>query len=92
MTEANLLPFGLPAVCRKKLTVDFAGGNQSSDGGLLLVREAERTTDVCAARRQPDRSPRPGPDPAWARRVDQEPGTGDLLRLRGRLREVLCSS
>jgi transcriptional regulator with XRE-family HTH domain len=32
-------PFDLPAVCGKKLTVDFDGGNQSSDAGLLL-REA----------------------------------------------------
>lgn len=48
MTEATLLPFDLPAVRRKKLTVDFDGGNQSSDGGLLLLREAERTTGVCA--------------------------------------------
>jgi hypothetical protein len=33
------LPFELPAVRRKKLTVDFDGGNQSSDAGLLLLRE-----------------------------------------------------
>ena len=42
MTDDTLLPFDLPAVHRKKLTVDFAGGNQSSDAGLLLLREAER--------------------------------------------------
>jgi hypothetical protein len=47
MTEATLLPFDLPAVCRKKLTVDFDGGNQSSDGGLLLLRQAERKVGVC---------------------------------------------
>jgi hypothetical protein len=35
MTEDTPLPFDLPAVDRKKITVDFAGGNQSSDGGLL---------------------------------------------------------
>ena len=40
------LPFDLPAVARKKLTVDFAGGNQSSDAGLLLLREAERKLGV----------------------------------------------
>jgi hypothetical protein len=56
------LPFDLPAVCRKKLTVDFNGGNQSSNGGLLLVREAERKLGVCSRladampdRRDPDR-------------------------------------
>jgi hypothetical protein len=48
MTEATPLPFDLPAVRRKKLTVDFEGGNQSSDGGLLLLREAERASGVCA--------------------------------------------
>jgi hypothetical protein len=47
MTDDTLLPFDLPAVCRKKLTVDFDGGNQSSDGGLLLLREAERKLGVC---------------------------------------------
>jgi hypothetical protein len=34
MTEATLLAFDLPAVRRKKLTVDFDGGSQSSDRGL----------------------------------------------------------
>ena len=48
MTDDTLLPFDLPAVCRKKLTVDFDGGNQSSDGGLLLLRQAERKLGVCA--------------------------------------------
>ena len=41
------LEFDLPAVRRKKLTVDFEGGEQSSDAGLLLVREAERKLGVC---------------------------------------------
>jgi Transposase DDE domain group 1 len=56
------LPFALPAVRRKKLTVDFDGGNQSSDAGLLLLREAERRLGVCRRlaaampdRREPDR-------------------------------------
>ena len=39
MIDATLLPFDLPAVARKKLTVDFDGGNQSSDGGLLGTAE-----------------------------------------------------
>ena len=47
MTDATLLPFDLPAVECKKLTVDFYGGNQSSDAGLLLLREAERKLGVC---------------------------------------------
>ena len=47
MTDDTLLPFDLPSVCRKKLTVDFKGGNQSSNGGVLLLREAERSVGVC---------------------------------------------
>jgi hypothetical protein len=57
MTDDTPLPFDLPAVRRKKLTVDFDGGNQSSDGGLLLLRHAERKLGVCArlAAAMPDR-------------------------------------
>ncbi len=62
MTNDTLLPFDLPAVSRRKLTVDFNGGNQSSDAGLLLLREAERKLGVCRRladampdRRDPDR-------------------------------------
>jgi len=47
MTDDTPLPFDLPAVRRKKLTVDFTGGNQSSNGGLLLLRQAERRLGVC---------------------------------------------
>ena len=47
MTRDTPLPFDLPAVRRKKLTVDFEGGDQSSDAGLLLLREAERKLGVC---------------------------------------------
>jgi hypothetical protein len=62
MNTDTPLPFDLPAVRRKKLTVDFNGGNQSSDAGLLLLREAERRLGVCRRlaaampdRRDPDR-------------------------------------
>src|SRR5476649_931714 len=57
MTDDMPLPFDLPAVRRKKLTVDFGGGNQSSDAGLLLLRAAERKLGVCRrlADAMPDR-------------------------------------
>ena len=42
MTDDTLLPFHLPAVQRKKVTAAFDGGLISSDGGLVLLREAER--------------------------------------------------
>jgi hypothetical protein len=46
MIDATLLRFDLPVVCRKKLTVDFDGGNQSSDVGVLLLRAAEQKVGV----------------------------------------------
>lgn len=57
MTDATPLPFDLPSVHRKKLTIDFSGGNQSSDAGLLLLRQAERKLGVCRrlADAMPDR-------------------------------------
>jgi len=60
MTDATPLPFDLPSVRRKKLTVDFDGGNQSSDAGLLLLRQAERKLGVCRrlADAMPDRRDR----------------------------------
>ena len=47
MTDAIPLPFDLPAVSGKKLTVDYDGGNQSSDSGVLLLRLAEARLGVC---------------------------------------------
>jgi hypothetical protein len=57
MTDDTPLPFDLSAVRRKKLTVDFGGGNQSSNGGLLLLRRAERNLGICRrlADSMPDR-------------------------------------
>ena len=49
MTEDTLLPFDLPAVQRKKVTADFAGGSISSDGGLVLLRAAERRLGLAEA-------------------------------------------
>ena len=49
MTEDSLLPFALPAVQRKKVTADFAGGSISSDGGLVLLRAAERRLGLAEA-------------------------------------------
>src|SRR6266436_1222558 len=62
MTDDTLLPFDLPSVHRKKLTVDFDGGNQSSNAGITVLRQAERKLGVCRRladampdRRDPDR-------------------------------------
>jgi len=48
MHDDSLLPFDLPAVCRKKVTAAFDGGAISSDGGLVLLREAERRLGLSA--------------------------------------------
>ena len=42
MTEDILLPFSFPAVARKKITAAFDGGRISSDGGVMLLAQAER--------------------------------------------------
>ncbi len=42
---------------RRRVAVDFSGGAASSDGGILLVREADRRRGLleAVAKRQPDR-------------------------------------
>ena len=48
MIDATPLPFDLPSVQRKKLTVDFAGGNQSSDGGRCCCCGRRSVSSGCA--------------------------------------------
>ena len=62
MDEDTLLPFDLPAVARKKVSVAFDGGMLSSDAGVLLLRGVERRLGIAARlaaclndRRDPDR-------------------------------------
>jgi hypothetical protein len=42
MDEERILPFELPAVARKKMSVGFDGGMLSFDAGVLLLRGIER--------------------------------------------------
>jgi len=44
--SAALISF--PAVHRKKVTAAFDGGRLTSDGGVLLLAQAEREMDICA--------------------------------------------
>src|SRR3979409_1315647 len=46
MTENNLLPFCFPAVCRKKIPAACAGGRISSDGGVMLLPQADRRLGI----------------------------------------------
>jgi hypothetical protein len=48
MIEDTLLPFDLPSVGRKKVSVAFDGGMLSSDGGVLLLRSVERRLGLAA--------------------------------------------
>jgi hypothetical protein len=49
MADDTLLPFGLPAVGRKKITAAFDGGRLSSDAGVLLLAGADRRRGLADA-------------------------------------------
>src|SRR5258707_14996235 len=66
MSKDTLLPFDLPSVARKKLSVGFDGGQLSSDAGVLLLRSVEKKLGVAARlaagirdRRKPQRIQHP---------------------------------
>src|SRR5712692_8204868 len=46
MDEDIPLPFDLPAVARKKVSAAFDGGRITSDGGVMLLAEAERRLGI----------------------------------------------
>jgi hypothetical protein len=56
----NLLPFSFPAVQRKKITAAFDGGRITSDGGVMLLAQAERRLGIAERLAQviPDRRDR----------------------------------
>src|SRR5712675_2683082 len=59
MSEDTLLPFDLPSVARKKLSVGFDGGQLSSDAGVLVLRGVEKKlglAPVADARRKARRA------------------------------------
>lgn len=57
MTECNQLGFELPGFSGRKIDGNFWGGNLSSDGGLMLLRQVDRFMGLTKelARRLPDR-------------------------------------
>ena len=74
MSDDNLLPFSFPAVQRKKITAAFDGGRITSDGGVMLLAQAERRlgiaerlAQVIPDRRDQDRVTRLLPDILRAR-------------------------
>jgi len=62
MINDSVVPFGFTAICGKKVTAAFDGGRLTSDGGVLLLAQAERKMQICkqlaaciADRRDPSR-------------------------------------
>lgn len=47
MTELIRNGIRFPAIARKKVTAAFDGGRLTSDGGVLLLAQAEREMDIC---------------------------------------------
>src|SRR5260370_41976782 len=69
MDEDIPLPFELPAVERKKVSAAFDGGRISSDGGVMLLAQADRRLGIAERLdraipdgRDPDRVTHPLPD------------------------------
>ena len=48
MIDDTSLPFAFPAIGRKKVTAAFDGGRITSDGGVMLLAEAERRLGIAA--------------------------------------------
>jgi Transposase DDE domain group 1 len=74
MTDDTTLPFAFPAVQRKKVTAAFDGGRITSDGGVMLLAQAERRLGIARKlaavipdRRDPSRTVHPLADILRAR-------------------------
>ena len=88
MSEDTLLPFDLPSVARKKVSVGFDGGQLSSDAGVLLLRGvernlglAERLASCMRDRRKPERIEHPLDGDASAADVCDRGGLRGCQRL-----------
>ncbi len=46
MIDDSVYGFGFPAICAKKVTAAFDGGRLTSDGGVMLLAQAERRTGI----------------------------------------------
>lgn len=49
MTNCTQTTFGFPSVEKRKVQCDFTGGDITSDGGVVLLRQADRMTGLMAA-------------------------------------------
>ena len=46
MSDESLLPFDLPTIARKRVSAAFDGGRITSDGGVMLLAQAERRLGI----------------------------------------------
>jgi len=67
MPDDTLATFPFPAVGRKKITAAFDAGRLSSDGGVMLLAQAERLARLIPDRRTPERVKHAIPDMIRAR-------------------------
>jgi hypothetical protein len=74
MPNCNQQEFGFPSFDRRKIEANFTGGNVSSDGGLMLLRQADRRLGLINA------LDKVLPDPRKAELVTHS--QADLLRQR----------
>jgi hypothetical protein len=58
MPNDTILPFGFPAVGRKKLTAAFDGGRITADGGVVLLGLVERQLGIATTLAQLIADPR----------------------------------
>jgi hypothetical protein len=49
MTECTQKSFEFPACKRRIVEANFQGGDITSDGGVLLLRQADHALGLCAA-------------------------------------------
>jgi hypothetical protein len=49
MTDGTQELFQFPSFARRKIEASFTGGDVSSDGGVLLLRQADRRLGLVAA-------------------------------------------
>src|ERR1700678_2945089 len=84
MSEDTLLPFDLPSVAHKKVSVGFDGGQLSSDAGVLVLRGVEKKLGLAARlascmrdRRNPERIVHPPEEMLRLRMVGTAAGCGD---------------
>lgn len=69
MTECNAQLFDFPSFDRRKIEASFCGGDVSGDGGVMLLREADRRLGLCQALDRVIADPR-DPDLITHRQID----------------------